>query len=199
AQEKYFDVFIKNPYKKIAAYQLSFDGIVISDLQNFVPDYSPTFKHHNSKVATISVVENMIPKNPEPIEFLRVYYSEALGDAICMSADVIVNEKHEKVGSILIGDCINIVGNNETTVEVDALKARVIPNPVADQSELLIDNSSFSKLSVVIYNAAGEIMVRYDNLSTNSISLKSEDFNSGIYFYQIASASDSFSGKFIIK
>nr|MBP7822156.1 hypothetical protein [Saprospiraceae bacterium] len=57
AQEKYFDVFIKNPYKKIAAYQLSFDGIVISDLQNFVPDYSPTFKHHNSKVATISVVE----------------------------------------------------------------------------------------------------------------------------------------------
>jgi hypothetical protein len=81
----------------------------------------------------------------------------------------------------------------------EKIKALVYPNPLTDQSKIIIPSSFGDKYTVEIYNEVGQLVKKISGLDCDQFELNRNDFCRGIYFLRLIGSKNTVSaGKFIV-
>lgn len=82
----------------------------------------------------------------------------------------------------------------------DQLEITLSPNPFSDEAYLNFNNPNSSAYTLRIFDAAGKLVDRYDNVNSGKILISRKGKKNGHYTYNLSdNANHSKSGKFIIK
>lgn len=84
-------------------------------------------------------------------------------------------------------------------IETEQLVTTLHPNPLHSQSLLKVINSDKGDFEVYFFNALGQMVHTY-HLEDNEVMLQRDDFNTGLYFYQVWNRGWSIgSGKMVVE
>lgn len=94
--------------------------------------------------------------------------------------------------------------SNVTSTEIRADDiVKVYPNPAADKINFIIDHENEVSYKIEIFNAFGKIIysaeISGDELKNEMITINTNSYESGIYFYNCVIGSKTISGKFILR
>ncbi len=77
---------------------------------------------------------------------------------------------------------------------------KIFPNPFNTSATLQFTNSKNENLTLIIYNAKGQVMQKIKNISCNKITLENGNWPSGLYFFKLQDKNGTVGqGKFIIE
>jgi hypothetical protein len=189
----YFDVYISNPDNPVVAYQLTFGGIEISNIENLITpnDYpvTPEFNVGESMMLSISFEDSLIQRYNSPTPLCRVYYSNISDNEICIDEIVSsVNEYYEETEYKIVDGCVayNVgieeIGNGGISLEL-------FPNPMDETSTLKVNNKYNTKINIALVDPTGRVVIDYGQLTTESLTITKNELSSGIYFIQITNDS----------
>ena len=166
-EEGYLDVTILNPDNEVLGYQFTMGNILITNVENLIENYNiaPAFSYADNTILGVSLENELIEKNYDPIPLCRVYFSLPLGfseNIICIEDIVdIVNEDYENVlfvNNTEECDEINIFNIDEFD-GVNSL--HMYPNPT--------NNSLFVNIS---FNESQESIISLFDVLGNQVSRK---------------------------
>jgi hypothetical protein len=100
---------------------------------------------------------------------------------LCFSEDGIVKYQHPYFDSCYVVTSLEDKYNNK-------LKVHINPNPLAERSVLVVDNSNeANELGINIFDLTGRIV--YSKMFFSELELHRSDFSPGLYFYKISDKS----------
>lgn len=185
----YFDVYVTNPDNPLVAYQLTFGGIEISNVENLITvnDYpvTPDFNVGGDMMLSISFEDSLIKRYNTPTPLCRVHYSNVTGNEICI-AEVVssVNEYYEETESRIVDGCVAYnVGIDE--VDNGGVTMELFPNPMETTATLKVNNKFNTEISVALMDPAGRLVRDYGQLTSETLTINRNELSSGIYFIQI--------------
>jgi len=92
------------------------------------------------------------------------------------------------------------VGINNYLIANAQNNIKIFPNPFSTSATLEFENEKNEKYSLHIYNTAGQLVRKIDNITNTSVRIKRENLNSGLYFFQLLNNTDGVgSGKIMIE
>ncbi|HEY3387093.1 MAG TPA: MopE-related protein, partial [Saprospiraceae bacterium] len=84
-------------------------------------------------------------------------------------------------------------------MEIDHVETTLHPNPLHGQSLLKVNSSEVGDFEVYIFNSLGQLVHTYE-LEGNEVVLRRQDFNPGLYFYQVRNVGRNVgSGKMVVE
>ena len=93
-----------------------------------------------------------------------------------------------------VSEIVSSISENNSRIKIV-----VYPNPISDQSKIIIPHSFAKKYTLEIYNNEGICIKTLSGLEVNQFELQKSEFGNGIYFFRITgSEKGSFCGKFIV-
>jgi len=97
---------------------------------------------------------------------------------------------------------ITNIGNQKTSGFDPNLMVKVFPNPSSDIVTFEFEAKYSGKVTLMIYNQLGEkvkdIKSEHLNSGRQQIDLNTRDKKSGLYYYQLVTNGQVYSGKFIV-
>ena len=140
-----------------------------------------------------------IEKNRDFQPFLRIHYLDLEEEMVCINqiAEIINGDFQQVIPTIEEG-CISVMLTN--TEELSATKdpVSIFPNPSKDQCTITFPNPQHQDFNLKIFNATGKIIQNYKGLKTNTYSLATHQFPSGIYFIQLTNKTKQYVTKLAI-
>ena len=186
----YFDVYFKNPNKRIVGYEFDITGCTIDSIQNLVgADYPATlqFNGSNGRVIGLSLQDSSVARSNTYQPLCRIYYSNPM-EEICIGDIVdVVNESYESSTTHIEEGCATITGLSHLK---DPYITHVAPNPMTDQAVLTISNWMNDEPVLDLIDLSGRIVRHYGPMKSNRIVINRGDLSDGTYFYRL-------SGKYI--
>lgn len=107
---KYFLVGIRNPTADIVATHLQVEGLVVTNVEILANNYNAyAYFRPDGQVMTFSYSFSTVPRSQNPQPFIRIYYSEIIGENVCLSEVYTgVNKSLERINSsISTLNCFN--------------------------------------------------------------------------------------------
>lgn len=188
-EQTYFDISIQNTDHFVQAYQFRIEGAEIEFIENiyFENDYHISlFFDDDGTVVGLPISEKVLPKNSEPLAFLRVHFAPPSGGGtpeICMtSVKAVINGDYEQIGGLAAVACIGDpqVANLGSPEDGSGHSLQISPNPIGLNSNLQISFGDGDWDTVIVYSLEGKVKGRIDNV-TGTQSLKWMGLSSGLY------------------
>jgi Lysyl oxidase/Secretion system C-terminal sorting domain len=156
----YVDIAMKNPTRKVTAYQFTMHGINIIGMQNLVNPalypISPEFTPGGQEVIGMSYQGYDTDKYLVPTGLCRIFFSEVTDTVICIEKITdIINENYERTVTQIDGPCFAVptVGVNE---ELFSVGIKVFPNPSNGVFNLELTTPKTTGYSVSVNNMLGK-------------------------------------------
>lgn len=93
-----------------------------------------------------------------------------------------------------------VILSNEEILLASAVNIRLLPNPMTETAELVLDQVAGKVKQVDIFTIDGRLVQRYANIEGQSLTIDRGDMNSGMYLYKVVTENfKSYSGKFIVQ
>ncbi len=185
--EKYFDVLIKNPTARVAAYQFKISGATIDHLTSLAADYNTSLYYSDDEILSISIQENTITKHNSPTELVRVYYTELTDNQVCISEiATIFNALHEETINV-IGNCSSII-NNTSEAFANMLDVKVVPNPFNQSARILFNNVKHENFTIQLIDFTGRLVRTYQNITDSELTIWRGNLPAGVYTCKVSTS-----------
>ncbi|MBG40290.1 MAG: hypothetical protein CMP74_03610 [Flavobacteriales bacterium] len=205
-EQGYLDVTILNPDNEVLGYQFTMGNILITNVENLIDDYNiePAFSYGSNSILGISLENQLIEKNYDPVPLCRVYFELPLGfsdNIICIENIIdIVNEDYENVTYINNTDeCdeINIFDINE----YDGVSLlNIYPNPTSNDLYISVSFNEFQSCNIFLFDILGN-KVFEENINSQKINtlLDTSSLTQGVYNLTIEYEFGTINNKLIIQ
>ena len=205
-EQGYLDVTILNPDNEVLGYQFTMGNILITNVENLIDDYSiePAFSYGSNSILGISLDNQLIEKNYDPVPLCRVYFELPLGfsdNIICIENIIdIVNEDYENVTYINnTNECdeINIFDINE----YDGVSLlNIYPNPTSNDLYISVSFNEFQSCKIFLFDILGN-KVFEENINAQKINtlLDTSSLTQGVYNLTIEYEFGTINNKLIIQ
>jgi hypothetical protein len=151
---------------------------------------------HNTFTSEICVSVRNTPNDTFSLPSIIYSNSTLVPEAPTLTTNKSILYYHKKSGNIF-KLFMRYRNFSAGIAEQDNFQVSVFPNPVSDQLTIsLSENSSHAK--VFIYDCSGKMIRKEENISGKLISIPTNDFAEGIYFFRIEEAEKIIAGKFIV-
>ncbi len=186
--EHYFDISIQNTDHFVQAYQFRLEGVAIDLVENiyFDNDYHISlFFNDEGHIIGLPVQEKVLPKNSEPLAFLRIHFdpesSDTGAEACLTSVKAVINGNYEEISGLAAIACTNIetVGT-EDFPEMDLSSLEVFPNPVSASGSFRLANRLKYYENIRLYTYDGRLVAKLDALN-NEYTLAGLQLPTGLY------------------
>ena len=171
-----------------------FSGMIIDSVVNLSVDYNPNihFNNANGKVIMWAEDESKISKSTSYKPLMRIYYSEATSDTICLvKINEIVNEKYELADPVIVGNTCKLVTTISTDDINNDLQAGIIvyPNPFQESISVLLPETFSGRTDFYLYSTDGRLVHQRYSLNENQVKLHRNQLTPGVYYLQVRNAS----------
>lgn len=185
-QPNYIDLNLKNPISNILAWQLKISGIVIDSVVSLVnnPLYNTKLSFNNTSgiIESLSFSEQTLVKSNSYKPIVRVYYSNVLGNSICIEKVFsVINENYERISG-LKGQCKVISGVH---FETNPYNTKLYPNPFNQSATLSILNLKNESLKLDILDIQGKIVKDLGFIKGDTYYFENLNLPNGMYFYRL--------------
>jgi hypothetical protein len=200
--EQYIDIGIYNPSTKINAYQFKIEGIVITTVENLVPEtaYPIAPLGMNGQVIGISYQDSTIAKTSEVQPLCRVHYNALTSNLVCLTEVVeAINYNYEQTLTQITNPCVEFLPNSTLDVSERALACKLAPNPFTKEAVLSFNNPDQHTFQLDILTTNGQIIRSYENIRGEQVTIKSEQLPGGIYWYRLKGQDVLAVGKMVIE
>ena len=199
--EHYFDVALRNPTDDINAFQFEVSGVMIQAVTPLTDpiSYPSSIQGSigNSTIVGISYQDSSIHKSIEAMPLVRIHYSVATADEICISNVVdIVNSSQQRLWKGIENGCVQPVGTKNIA---DAYAATVQPNPFTTSATLVYSNPQGESLTLTLTDMSGRKLRTYNNLRGEALVIEADDLPAGMYYYHLTGKLGNTSGKLVIE
>ncbi len=183
--DHYMDVWIKNPYSLVNAFEFNVSGLQILDVVSLYNDPSfpvlPVFIPGQQKIVGISHLDSALNRNPESIPFCRIYYSSLTDTEVCLSEIVhIVNGSYEAVQTEIENGCRTVSPVSVKEVE-NAGHLTIWPNPGNGIFHVAIRTPQPADGAIEVLNTLGEQVMMIPTSAHTEVLLDLSSQTPGIY------------------
>ena len=192
ASAQTIDLAMRNDESNVVAFQLRMKGIAIQSAESLLSGETfPVQLRISLGTANIMGLvqesERSIEKNRDFQPFLRIHYLDIEEAMVCIDqiAEIINGDFQQVIPSIEEG-CISVMLTN--TEELATIKdvVSIFPNPTKEQCTITFPNPEYKDFNLKVFNATGKIIQHHKGLKTNTYSLSTHQFPSGIYFIHLS-------------
>ena len=198
--ENYIDIGIFNPTTRVNAYQFILDGVVITSIENLIPEeeYPIAPLGMNGQVIGISYQDSMIFKASEMRPLCRVHFASMTDNLVCISEIIdVVNQNHEQTINQIVDGCVEYLPNS--TVAIDQqLQCRLFPNPFDQSTRLNFSNPNQEEFRLEVLTVDGKVVQSYFNIRENEVIIDGSQLASGMYWYRLTGDAGFATGKMVI-
>lgn len=198
--ENYIDIGIFNPTTRVNAYQFIIDGVVITSIDNLIPEeeYPIEPLGMNGQVIGISYQDSMIFKASEMRPLCRVHFASMTDNLVCISEIIdVVNQNHEQTINQIVDGCVEYLPNS--TVAIDhQLQCRLFPNPFDQSTRLNFSNPNQEEFRLEVLTVDGKVVQSYFNIRENEVIIDGSQLASGMYWYRLTGDAGFATGKMVI-
>ena len=198
--ENYIDIGIFNPTTRVNAYQFILDGVVITSVENLIPEdeYPIEPLGMNGQVIGISYQDSMIFKANEMRSLCRVHFAEMTSNLVCISEIVdVVNQNHEQTINQIVDGCAEYLPNS--TIAIDQqLQCRLFPNPFNQSTRLNFSNPGQEEFRLEVLTVDGKVVQSYFNIRENEVIINGSQLAPGMYWYRLTGDAGFATGKMVI-
>ncbi len=201
-QQKYIDVYLRNPYDKLSAYQFQLDGIKVTSVESLVDAtlYPATVMASlaNNTIVGMSLQDSIIKRSTTAKPLCRVRFSSVTKNQICIqSITNMVNSDKALIGNKIEGTCVTATGTKEV-ISYSDLNVNLFPNPFNSSTTLSFDNPLEENFELQLFDLSGKLVRTYSNITTDELTIERENLNQGLYVYQLKNETNVVRGKFMI-
>lgn len=186
---EYLDVGMTNLDSRVVGYQFSMSGIKINNVENLVDtalyDHMVMMDPLTNMVMSFSRNNDFIERSMTAQPLVRIYYSEIIGNEICIENIVgIINDNLERVPNTIEGACLLISSLNQ----FNGLKElSVFPNPTSN--ELTINwKGDQAVLGWELANLHGQVLREGNSVEKRQLKMDLSGLNAGLYFIKLLSS-----------
>jgi hypothetical protein len=187
-QSRYVDLSIFNPRSYLLAYELRLQGLIIDSVTNLISSYHPGVSASAmGHLASIALEENLLSRQPLPINLLRVYYSALTDTQICIQQVVaVVDGNYEVVRGVTRNACAAAMNTGLSQLTSLPIGVSVIPNPGTGKFDIYSANHLLAGAKFNIIDLQGKTVSSFENNGlVNNFTIDLSNRDGGIYFLTI--------------
>lgn len=192
------EIWIRNPYNNIGAFEFSLTGGMIQEVSILDPDFSVSLFHDNEEILGISFDEDVFPKHQDWVPFLKVKIAPTDSEICINPITAVVNDVREEVIAVA-GPCLQLISSAGGASGWDNLQARVIPNPFKGSAVLRIDRTDSAPVDIDILRADGMLVAQYRHFASEALELDASDWAPGVYYFRISGQKGYSIGRFAVE
>jgi hypothetical protein len=201
-QQKYLDIYLRNPYDKLSAYQFQLDGINVTSVESLVDatlyPANVVASLANNTIVGMSLQDSTIKRTTTAKPLCRVHFSSITKNQICIqSITNLVNSDKALIGSKIEGTCITATGTKDVLL-YPTLNVTIFPNPFTNSTTVSFDNALEENFELQLFDLSGKLMRTYPNITTDELTIERENLNAGLYLYELKNETNVVRGKFMV-
>jgi len=191
--QHFIDVYIKNPFNFVVAYQLKVSGLTIESVENLVDanayPITPEWSLGGNEIIGISYQDSLIPKYTQPTPLCRIHYFQLTDTVICINhIQSVVNQDYEEtVASVDPYNACIIAYTGIDELDNGGIELSMFPNPMDESTTLQIINRFNANINVDLVDPTGKTVRSYGNVTTDRLVIDKGNLTSGLYLVQISS------------
>lgn len=202
--DNYVDVYMKNPYNRVVAYQLKFVGMGISNALSLVDanEYPDTpYLIGNDEILSVSFLDSTIDKHADYIPLCRLYYNETLQPYTCIGQVIdVVNDRYEKTIAVIEnGGCSSLPALATQNINASSPKVAILPNPVQRETTFYFENPHNNLHDLSIFDTSGKMVFATFGIQGSQYKWQNPNLPKGIYLYVLKNNSTQLRGKLAIQ
>lgn len=188
----FVDVNILNPRSYVLGFEFTLSGIKIDSVKNIAGNFNPEirtdFNHH---IVVLAEDEFALNKQTQPLNVLRVYFSERTDSVVCVDEVVdVVNGNYERVAG-KAGDCVLYQEEEPQPTAVQNsfshLQLQVVPNPSGGKFEVTGFGALLQGAAAEVRNSIGELVYAETvTESNNRFQINLHDAAKGVYMLTLS-------------
>lgn len=198
--ESYIDIGILNNTSKVAAYEFSLSGIMMTNVESLTDgtEYPFTVQgNFDGDIIGLTYPDSVLEKTLVYQPMCRVYYQEMIDTEICISEiKDIINGDYEQTIPVIGGECILLTNDRNFTND---LEIRLQPNPFRDVSSLVIQYAENEPFELNILDVTGRVVQSYGTVYPGTVTIEQRGLPAGIYFYELIGGGGKRGGKMSVE
>jgi hypothetical protein len=191
--QHFIDIYVKNPYNFVVAYQFEVSGLTIESVENLVDPaaypITPQWSLGGTEVIGISYQDSLVPKYTQPTPLCRIHYFQLTDTVVCINQiQSVVNQDYEEIVTRVdpYNACI-IAYTGIDELDNGGVELSMFPNPMSESTTLQIINRFNATIDVDLVDPTGKTVRSYANVTTDRLTIEKGNLSSGLYMIQILS------------